>query len=159
MASSLIARVIFFIATVFLSIIIVFSFITMVDKNDVAMKTQQNFLEQKLKTEITIESFAYNDDIDQIILYVRNIGKTSINPVHVDVYIDNDRVDTSSDFSINITEDTNNLNERLWDPQEIVRIVINQTISTNEAHTVLITESRGKYSVVKEQPSITTATY
>lgn len=159
MVAGLVAKTVFFITALFLAMVIADQFVNSANDNMNAMNLQNKFLEEKIRVRVSIESFAYNDAEDQIIIFARNTGSIKLDPSKISVYLNGDRIETTSDYYANMTSDTNLVDSQLWNPQEVLLIAINKSIDAGVAHTLMIAEEHGVYDNIKQQPLATDVSY
>lgn len=159
MASSLYAQAVFFIAVIFASGVVGSLFMQSVNDNNLAMAQQRNLLDAQIRTRMKIESFAYNPVEEQSIIYVRNIGSEKILPKYVDIYMDSEKIDKSSNVNISVTADTNTHNAYYWDPNEILLVAITKAIDNETEHLIVISENHGITTHISEQPLNTSVSF
>lgn len=108
-----------------------------------SLRIQQNSLSDKLKTDVTITSTAFNNDTDPhtTSVYVKNTGKTKLILNDTDIYLDGFRFG-HNERTVSIEQDTSVGNPLIWDPKEIVLVTLEQNLSGG-IHTVRITTSNG----------------
>ncbi|HDD04885.1 MAG TPA: hypothetical protein ENF51_00120 [Candidatus Aenigmarchaeota archaeon] len=97
-----------------------------------------------MRSDITISSVNYTSGLLRI--FVRNTGKTTLDPGYVEVYVDNLRIPHSS-VSKEVAPDTDAFNPDLWDPEEILEINVTTTLSSG-THRVEV-EAEGGVSDVE----------
>jgi len=154
MASTLVAKLIFFIATLFVSAIVAVTFIEAIQRNESGLKIQQEILQNRMRTDFTIESFSYDEVESEITLYARNTGTTKINIDRLSVYINGDRIQKNDDFQLNIEEFESLNDPRLWEEYAIIRINIKREISVNQIYEIIITDANGNYAKKRDRPII-----
>ena len=126
---NLATTIIMFIAVMLLSTAVIVSFRTQTDQAQASMRSQSEFLNNQIKTNIDIVSTNYS--ASNLRIYVLNNGKTTLKPETVDVYVNNifiPRDDANRTISIEASTDTRN--PGLWDPDEIIRIDVDTTLSS-----------------------------
>ncbi len=158
MVAGLASKTIFFITTLFVTITVAIVFLNSIESSNSAISFQQNSLDNIFRTKIKIESFGYNQNANQVIIYVRNIGLTSLNINDLAIYFDTEKISSCQYFNISITDDSNTLNPRLWDPKEVIRIIFKKTLNNN-MYKLLITTSNGVYDVVRTTPILTNTSF
>jgi len=99
----------------------------------------QDFAAKKLQTDIVIDHLYYDDIAEEVIMYVKNIGHTSLNINLMSAYINNDF------FQVNSTQapavilpDTESVNPGFLDNNEVVQITINHPLGSPLEHTARI---------------------
>ena len=143
--SGLSSQLIMFIAVLSISTMVVAVFNDQVDTTTSSIVTQQNWLSQQLKTDVTIEVIDYvNGTENQTTVYVENTGATILDLTYVDLYIGGERIlrDDSS-RTLEILSDTEITNIGLWDPKEQIKFVINKTLEENKTYDVIISTQYG----------------
>ncbi|MGM5483533.1 MAG: hypothetical protein ACQER9_01300 [Nanobdellota archaeon] len=158
MASGIAAKTIFFVATLLVSLVTINIFIHSINTSSVAMDERSDFYASKMKSRLKIESFAYNDANNKILAYVKNTGDIKINPEHLNIYLDGDKISRCENFSMNITSDSNIVDEKYYNPGEIMRIVFTGQID-NSAHKLIVTDKYGNKDVFNDILQNTTANY
>jgi archaellum component FlaG (FlaF/FlaG flagellin family) len=124
---SVAAQVIFFIAVVMVASSIVVIANEQLQDNAQSYRIRSERLNNEISSSITILNVNYNESIPRVDIYAKNTGKTKLILNNTDVFIDGLRVGRS-DRSISVESDTDIGNSLLWDPSEVVRIQITQTI-------------------------------
>ncbi len=137
------AQIITFIAIISIASGLAISMKAYNDQTTAAFKIQQNILVDALKTDISIISTSYNSSTnpDTLTVYVKNTGKTKLEMDYTDIYVDGARYDVSS-RTITVESDTETGNPLLWDPKEIIKIVVQQDISPG-IHQVRVATDNG----------------
>lgn len=133
--------IIMFIAVLMLATGVLITMNNQIEQSQASMKVQNDYLNNQLKTNILINQVNYS--AGQTTLYVMNEGKTILKLDKTDVFLDAEfipRNDTNR--SITIETSTDITNPGLWDPDEMVKIVINQTLTAGE-HRVAVTTQYG----------------
>ncbi|MFT4310638.1 MAG: hypothetical protein ACMXYC_03325 [Candidatus Woesearchaeota archaeon] len=142
---------IMFIAIVSTATILAFMFSNYTQATTSTIASQQQALNEQLKTSITIEHVFY--DNNQLQMYVRNTGKSILRPQNINIFVGNQYINkNSSNTSVEILPDTDTVNIGLWDPKELLQIITNITLPAQQSHTIIITTEHG----VRAQHIITT---
>jgi archaellum component FlaG (FlaF/FlaG flagellin family) len=154
--SGLSSHVIMFIAVVSVATGLVAMFNSYIDTSSAAMVTQQQFLSNQIKTDITIENIvfyngSYNSRWNITRIYVKNTGATTLDPDEVDVYINGYRFNrTPAILRKNVmVSDTDTINIGKWDPKEVLMIqanhsyIYNNRLFENRTYDVVITAQYG----------------
>lgn len=147
--SGLSSNLIMFIAVLSISTMVVAVFNDQVDTTTSSIVTQQNWLSQQLKTDITIEVIDYvNGTENQTTVYVENTGATILDLAYVDIYIGGQRIErNNASRTLEILSDTEVANIGLWDPKEQIKFVVNKTLEENLTYDVIVsTQYNGKDS-------------
>ncbi|MBN2567599.1 hypothetical protein JXB02_05975 [Candidatus Woesearchaeota archaeon] len=141
--SSVTAHLIMFIAVMGLATGLVATFKNYVDSNNDAMSAQWTYMSNNIKTDITISNSGYDNVTNLTTVYAQNTGKTQLDPDYVDVYIDDLFIprDTSN-RTIQIVPSTDTSNPGVWDPKEILEIVVNGSLADG-SHTVDVATQYG----------------
>ena len=128
--SGIASHLIMFIAVMGLSTGLVGTFKMYVDSNNDAMSAQWTYMSNNIKTDITISNSGHDNVTNLTTIYVQNTGKTQLDPDYGDVYIDDLFIprDTSN-RTIQIVPSTDTQNPNVWDPKEIVEIIVNQSLA------------------------------
>lgn len=152
MASSMISTLIFFIATLFVASAVGFMFVSTVDTQDDALNGQSDRFNQKIKTDFTVETVAYSNGPDIVIIYIRNSGKERINPERLDVYVNGVKVDKCNDYLVEVTPDTEIVDTEYFNPSEILRIAFASNTDLLSATSFIITDSLGNQETLNATP-------
>ncbi len=138
-----ISSLIIFIAVVSITVVVVTSFKAIADESLSSIETRSNQYNYKLKTEIEITSIKYNSSKNQLYVFVHNIGKTKLKTDYIDIYIDG--LFISRDLrKVNVIPSTDLENPGLFDPNEVINITVNKTLSSGE-HKVKVVTQYGEY--------------
>ena len=141
-SSTVASHAIMFIAVMTMATSLVVVFKGYVDTTSSAIITQQKFMADQLKTDISISHINYDNTTNKTYVYLKNTGKTKLDIDYVDIYIDSERIPRNGlNRSIQVLADTEITNTGTWDPKEDIEIIVNKTIDVNETHTVIITSS------------------
>ncbi|MGM5485356.1 MAG: hypothetical protein ACQEP1_05805 [Nanobdellota archaeon] len=143
--SAVSSHLIMFIAVISISTLVVAVFNDNIDATASSIETQQNWLSNQLKTDITIELVNYVDRAEnQTTVYVENTGSTIIDTSYVDIYLSGERIERNNESrKVEVLPDTEVANEGLWDPKEQLRIIVNKTLDDNTTYDVLVTGQYG----------------
>jgi archaellum component FlaG (FlaF/FlaG flagellin family) len=124
---NLATTVIMFIAVLLLATAVIATFKTQIDQSQSSMRAQADFLNNQIRTSISITSTNYT--AGNLRVYVINDGKTIMPPERIDVYVDNEFIPRNETYRIIAIEPSTDLtNPGLWDPGEILRIDIDTTL-------------------------------
>lgn len=130
------SQMILFIAVITISVALVFVFNNYIGESAGTVAARQDYLNNQLKTAIVIESVSYSTG--QITAYVKNIGDTRFYPNSSTIYVNSERIPLNSNMSIRIESDTDTKNTGVFDPNEIVKILINKSLGSSETHELLV---------------------
>jgi archaellum component FlaG (FlaF/FlaG flagellin family) len=136
------SQAILFIAVISASAVLIIAFQTQLSDSASTASIKQKALSEQLKTEIIIESVSYNITAENTSVYVKNIGKTSIKPQQISVYVD-DQWTANTTRSQTLVSDTNTINPTIWDPNEVLLVVVNQELDTDLTHSIAIATPYG----------------
>mgnify|MGYP006290952895 FL=1 len=125
-----------FIAVVTIAGALVFIFNQQITESASSVSIRQDYLNNQLRTAVTIESVKY--DSGQITAYVKNVGESSVYPNRTTVYIDKERIFYNENLSFSVESDTEQENAGVFDPQEVMKVVINKTLSGGASHEFLV---------------------
>jgi len=131
-----VSTLIMFIAIVIVTTGIVISFMGYVDKAEDSVTIKNDFLQKKLETEIEIINVVYDDQSNDVNIFIRNLGKTKLITKHFSVFLDgefikNAEVKKADDKVTNI---------ELFDIQEIGIIIINKNLDGGSHNVKIVTE-------------------
>lgn len=134
------ASTIMFITVLSAATLVALTFNNYASSANSAITARQQFMASQLRTDITIEHIVYDSLEEQIRLYVRNTGDTSLRLDQISAYIADKRIEFgSSDASISIAPDTDLINPGIWDPSEIAVIQVNQSVSSSIHKAIVMT--------------------
>ena len=124
---------------------VVVSFKDYYDKTTSSVALTQAKVTQELKTDIAIEIVSFDNTTNTTKIYVKNSGNEKLDIDKVDIYINKNYIPrNSTNRSIEILEDTNIIDDTLWDPKEQVLIqIFNYSLSTTQLHEVTVTTQYG----------------
>lgn len=114
----------------------------------VSMQLQKDRLMEELRTDVTITAVSYNDTIPRVWVYVLNTGKTTLNAERSDLYIDGVRVDRTERV-LTIESDTELSDLPVWEPQEIIRIAVDTSLSSGPHRFRIVTSNGISHDVVE----------
>jgi len=131
------AQTIMFIAIVTISTGLVVVYRDVLDDSSASMRLQGQVISNKLKTDIEIISVDYDNVTEETTVYVKNTGKTKLDPEKVDVFVDKTRIPrNSNNRTIDVLADTEIHNIGIWDPNEDVEIIVDMVLNESISHTV-----------------------
>jgi archaellum component FlaG (FlaF/FlaG flagellin family) len=139
------SHLIMFIAVISISTLVVAVFNDQMETTTSSVVSQQNWLSQQLKTDITIEVIDFaNGTENQTTVYLENTGATIIDLTYTDIYIGGERIDRDeSSRTIEVLSDTDSKNTGLWDPKEQLKVVVNKTLEENATLELVVTTQFG----------------
>ena len=141
-AENVIASLILFIAVMALATTTTIVFKNYLDRSGAAVNEQQQRSTDIMQTSFNIAIATYTDEITTI--YVKNTGSTRFNPEDIDIYIDGIRIPRNSgNRTIQVTDDTDNINPGIWDPQEELEIQVFKEYTTSQTRSLLISTPNG----------------
>ncbi len=133
------ATIILFIAVLLIGTAVIISIKTNVDQTQTSMRTQAEFLNNQIKTNVQIISVNYT--AGRVRAYVQNNGKTVLDPAKVDLFLDNNFVPRDDlNRTIVVEPSTDVKNPGLWDPDEVIRADIYQTIAPGTHQVAVLTQ-------------------
>ena len=139
--STLVTNVIMFIAVISLTTAFVAIFKNYVDESTNSINIQSEVISNNLKTDINIITASYSNATEKTTVHVQNTGKTKLDLDYVDVYIDDKFIPRdSSNRTIKVLKSTEIENPGIWDPKEVVEIVVNMNLSRGEHKIAVATE-------------------
>jgi archaellum component FlaG (FlaF/FlaG flagellin family) len=125
-------QAIMFIAVLGASTLLVSIFSSQVSTSANAIVTKQNALEQQILSAVSIELVTYVSSNNTLIAYVKNTGTVPLDQNMTGFYIDAER---AGNASITIAPDTNTKNPAVWDPQEVLSVVIEWVLDPASEYT------------------------
>ncbi len=117
------ANMLFFIAILTLSAGVIFYMNSFASDTTAAMTVQKNRLSDELRTDINIDSATYNNNTQTTTIYVKNTGKTKLDINGSDVYLAGQRI-PRTDYTSEITSDTLVGSASIWEPFELLEIIV-----------------------------------
>ncbi len=108
-------HLVFFLASMLVASTLAGLFITSTNSISNGITEKENALTRKMKTDIEIINDPNNVPNDPLVIYVKNIGSTSLNKTDVDVLV-NGTLANSPDISLI------DGNDNIWDPTEVIKI-------------------------------------
>lgn len=133
---SIVSSLIMFIAIISVSTVVVISFKNQVFQTNDAINQQNDFITQKIKTTISISNVFYNSTSNQVFIYVKNLGETSLHTKLFDLFLDEEY---TSNFLVKKAEDLTTDVEILT-PQQTLVIIANKTLNTGSHSLTLVSE-------------------
>jgi archaellum component FlaF (FlaF/FlaG flagellin family) len=133
--------IIMFIAVMLMATGAIVSIRAQIDKTQSSMQTQADFLNNQIKTNVQITQVNYS--AGETTLYAINNGKTILQIAKVDVFLDAEfvpRNDTNRTIALEASTDITN--PGLWDPDEVLKVIINKVINSGQ-HRVIMTTQYG----------------
>lgn len=128
----------------FIAVLIVTAGVTIVmtsQLNDItnSARVSQNQIANKLRTDVIIDHLHYNASQQQITIYLKNIGSTSLNINQMSVYINNQyfRMNGTNAPAV-ILSDTDSVNVGYFDNNEIAQINVSMALTPLQQHTAKI---------------------
>lgn len=131
-----VSTLIMFIAIVGLSTGVVISFQQYIGETQNSMNVQNDISSNKLKTMLSISSIDYNSTSQELYLYIKNIGETTLRPERFDLFI-------NDDFTLNFTSAQPSdftINKTLLMPQETVVIIKQIPLSSGSNKVKVVSE-------------------
>lgn len=136
------ANMLFFIAILTLSAGVIFYMNSFASDTTAAMTVQNNRLSDELRTDINIDSATYDNDTQTTTIYVKNTGKTKLDINGSDVYLDKDRIPRTN-YTAEITSDSLVGSSDVWEPLELLEIVVEDYELTDNSIKVRVVTYNG----------------
>ena len=141
-AENVIASLILFIAVMALATTTTIVFKNYLDRSGAAVNEQQQRSTDIMQTSFNIAIATYNEGT--VTTYVKTTGSTRFDPQDIDIYIDGIRIPRNEgNRTIQVTEDTDNTNPGIWDPQEELEIQIFREYTNSQTRDLLISTPNG----------------
>ncbi len=138
--SNIASHLIMFIAVLTISTVVVGVFNNYVDTTTSAVKVQQDWLSNQLKTAIKIEVVSYDSSTNTTTAYVENTGATILDVNDSDVFIDGQRIPReTANRTIGVVPDTEVADIGKWNPKEEVEIQVFEHLAANVTHKLIVT--------------------
>jgi archaellum component FlaG (FlaF/FlaG flagellin family) len=138
--SDLATQIIMFIAVITVATGLVIAFNSSVTEASNSMKVKTDSLSLTMRTDVTIDMVSYEEASNTTFVYVRNTGKTMLTTNQTDVYLNGFRIPRNeSHRTIEVLEDTDNLNIDIWDPTEQILIKIFSELNDTTTHEITVT--------------------
>lgn len=137
----------------FLLIVLSGTFITtksMFLENRKAYGEKQEMMSKKLLTDIKIINTTYDNVSDEILIKVRNDGKTVLDKNELDLYVNDIRIPRNESNRTIVFDGVDIVNPGLFDPDEQINVTLyNQNLTTGNHIVRVITQySIGDYEVI-----------
>ncbi|MFP4656063.1 MAG: hypothetical protein ACLFNK_00610 [Candidatus Woesearchaeota archaeon] len=144
--SGIASQIIMFIALITIATGLVVVFNTNIREASTSLRIQSNAMALSMRTDVTIDMVSHDQEMNTTHVYVRNTGRTQLNHNDTDVYLDGLRVPRNdTNRTIQLLEDTDQVNEGVWDPSEQILIEIFMPLDETETHEVsIITDHDGR---------------
>ncbi len=144
--SGIASQIIMFIAVITIATGLVVVFNANIREASASLRMQSSSMALSMRTDVTIDMVSHDDDINTTFIYVRNTGRTQLNHNNTDVYINGRRIPRDNgNRTIELLEDTDLINEGIWDPSEQVLISVFQSLEDDKTHEVsLISDHDGR---------------
>lgn len=133
---SIISSLIMFIAIISVSTVVVISFKNQVFQTNDAINQQNDFINQKIKTNIAVSNIYYNSSSEKVYIYVKNLGETDLHTKLFDLYIDKQYL---SNFS---KKEANNpsLDLKTLSPQKTMLLIVDKKLNPGSHSLTLVTQ-------------------
>jgi archaellum component FlaF (FlaF/FlaG flagellin family) len=133
-------HVILFIAAIGIATGLLFGIKNFSDTAESSINMKADDYNNKIKTSIQVEMISFDEDRNITNVYVRNTGRTMLDPLKMDVYLDGVRIPrNSTNRTIEVTDDTDLINEGIFDPKETIHIAIFGYVDDLRTHDVTVT--------------------
>jgi archaellum component FlaF (FlaF/FlaG flagellin family) len=138
-SSTVITHVILFIAVLSIASGLLVVIKNYADQTEGTFVQKANEYDKNIKTGIHIETLSYDNVTNTTLVYIRNTGQTSMDPVQIDVYIDGYRFSRdSSNRSVTVEADTEVVSTGIWDPREVLFIRATRDLNRDIIHEVKV---------------------
>jgi archaellum component FlaG (FlaF/FlaG flagellin family) len=135
---------IMFIAVLSAATLLAFVFNNYAHSTTTSIGSRQAYLNNQIKTDISIENVVYNSTGGTIKMYVRNTGDSKMDVVYISAFIASTWLNNNTEnSSIYVLPDTDTKNTGIWDPKEILLIETNLTISSGSTYEALVLTQYG----------------
>lgn len=133
---SVASTLIMFIAIVGISTGVVLSFKGYIEETQSSLSYQNELTVSKLKTSLSITYVNYNSTSEQVYVYVKNVGESTLRPTNFDLFI-NEAFYTDFDIFY-----ANNLSQRMtvFSPQDTLVIIRNLTLGEGTHEVRVVTD-------------------
>jgi archaellum component FlaF (FlaF/FlaG flagellin family) len=133
------ATTILFISVLTASSFLAFALNNYVSEASSSIGTKQEYMNNQLRTDITIENVVYNSTGNNVRVFVRNTGESVMKVGHLSAYIANEWMNNNTnEVAIHVVSDSDTVNVGVWDPKEIIRIDANQSLASGITHKAII---------------------
>ncbi len=139
---TIVAQIIMFISIISLATGMVMVFKNYVDDSSGSLNEQMQSTSNRIRTDITITNVNFDNTTNHTTLNVLNTGKTSLNTDYIDVYLDRMMIPRNTTYrNITVEPSTEVKNTGIWDPNEVLEIVVLDHYLDKDDHSVdVITE-------------------
>ncbi|MBD3203348.1 hypothetical protein GF327_03580 [Candidatus Woesearchaeota archaeon] len=143
-ASTVTTHLIIFIAVMGMVTTAVIMSKSFLDSTITSISVQQKRISDKMESDITIEVINFDNTTNITSVYIRNTGRTKIEPSKMDIYLDSERIPRSkNNRTIHVITDTDSVNAGTFDPGEELLITTNVSVEKHETHTIIVTTEQG----------------
>ncbi|HDP73361.1 MAG TPA: hypothetical protein ENN46_00165 [Candidatus Woesearchaeota archaeon] len=137
-----ISTMIIFIAVVGITVLAVTSFKAIADQSVSAMEERSNVLNNRIKSDITILSVAFNSTHENITVTFQNTGKIKLDPETIDLFLNGYFVSRNSRVCF-VEPSTDTLNPGILDPSEVAIIEMPAANLSSGTHRIKVTTQYG----------------
>lgn len=137
MAASVMTQVIMFIAALSITTGLIIALKSTADETEYAMGLQKDRQTKVIQTSIHIDLVHFDNETNTTHVYVRNTGQSQMRPSDVMFFIDG-ALEIGNKTNITVVADTDTVNIDVWDPKELLYIVVKEDLEPSETHEVSV---------------------
>jgi archaellum component FlaG (FlaF/FlaG flagellin family) len=101
---------------------------------------KKNDFDNKILTALQIEMLHFDNMTNVTSIYIKNTGRTMLDPTRMDVYIDGVRIPRNdTERTISVLPDTDTINSGILDPKETAQIMVFGYLDETMTHEVTVT--------------------
>ncbi|MFP4424114.1 MAG: hypothetical protein ACLFP2_02685 [Candidatus Woesearchaeota archaeon] len=135
------ANIIMFISVLILSTAVLGVFKSTIDSSVGSFQSRSDEISNSIRTDITIQSAVYDNVSEEIVVTVKNTGETVLDPQYMDVYVDGFFIPrNAANRTVSVLPSTDTRNSGLFDPREVIEIVIGQELDESHHHVAVATQ-------------------
>lgn len=139
-ASTIVTHMILFIAVLGIASGLLVGLKNFSDNAQSSFNQKSDEFNKQIRTSFEIEVVSYDNNTETTSVYVRNTGETTLKPGTIDIYIDGTRFPrNTTNRTIKVLEDTEQVNPGLWDEAEKLLIKANKKLEDDMTHEVIVT--------------------
>jgi len=136
-------NIIMFIAVISMTTGFIGIFKMYVDESASSMQIQSKVIANNIKTDITFQVVSFDNMTESTTATILNTGKTKLDIDYVDVYVDSLMVPRNDgNRTIQISPTTEIENPGIWDPREVLEVVVYKNL-TKGTHSIKIATEYG----------------
>ncbi|MFO7710512.1 MAG: hypothetical protein R6V53_01980 [Candidatus Woesearchaeota archaeon] len=135
------ANIIMFISVLILSTAVLGVFKSTIDSSVGSFQSRSDEISNSIRTDITIQSAVYDNVSDEIVVTLKNTGETVLDPQYMDVYVDGFFIPrNAANRTVRVLPSTDTRNSGLFDPREVVEIVVGQELDESHHYVAVATQ-------------------